>query len=113
MPTTQSLMSVATNPNLRVFERIRIIKGDDKKISSPEEAKAILAIPSSDVVWSDNKSALPLAQLDATNYLKYGDSNIWDSIAQAGKYLKNKGSEAIARFSNYFGRYENYAQSKK
>ena len=51
MPTSQSLMSVATNSNLRVFERIKIIKGDDKKISSPEEAKAIAA-------WAKSKSGL-------------------------------------------------------
>ena len=72
MATTETgnLMSVATNSNLRVHERIKIIKGDDRRISSVAEARAILAIPSRDVVWTENKEKLPLAQMEAHNYLR-------------------------------------------
>ena len=40
MPTTQNLMAIATNKNLRIHERIKMIKESDgiKGISSPEEA---------------------------------------------------------------------------
>lgn len=101
MPSPQSLMSVATDSSIRIYERLRIIKGDDKKISSPEEAKAILAIPSSDILWTDNKDELPLAQIEARNYLKFGDKNLWDVFSQAGKYIKTKGNAVLDRISNY------------
>ena len=113
MPSSQSLMTVATNSDLRIFERIKIIKGDDKKISSPEEAKAILAIPTSEVVWSDNKNELPYAQIEAKNYLQFGDSNLWDSIKKAGKYIKNKGILAFDRISQYFRNEQPVAQNSK
>lgn len=66
---TYNLMSIASDSSLRIHERIKRIKGSDKKISSVEEARAILAISSKDLVWTDNKEALPIAQMEANNFL--------------------------------------------
>ena len=66
---TESLMSIAVNSDLRIHERIKIIKGDDKKISTVTEAKAILAIPSSDIIITDNSEALSIAKMNASAFL--------------------------------------------
>ena len=114
MPNTESLTSIATNSELRIYERIRLIKGDDKKISSQEEAKAILAIPSNEVVWSDNKNELPYAIMEANHYLKHGDSNLLDMFEKAGKYIKKQGISMLARLSEYMRTNEGHvAQNTK
>ena len=61
MQTTQNLIAIATNKNLRIHERIKLIKESDgiKGISSQEEAKAIIAIPAKDLIFTDNKEGLP------------------------------------------------------
>ena len=104
MPTANNskLMFIAKNSGMKVHERIALIKGKDKRISSKEEAKAILAIPNNEVSWLENKNELPMCQMEAMNYLKFGDSNLWDSLSKAGQYLKDKGNVVLERMSNYF-----------
>ena len=76
MATTESLMSIAKNSDLRVYERIRIIKGEDKIINSVSEANAIIAIPASDIIpVVDNPNELSLAKMDAFNYLKENEAS--------------------------------------
>ena len=103
MPTSaESLMSIAINSNLRIHERIKKIKGNDKVISSEKEANAIIAIPASDVLFTDNKDALALAKMEAYSYLNGGGKNLWDYMSSAYKYCKKQGSAALTRISNYF-----------
>ena len=111
IPQAQSLTAIAVNSSIRVHERIVRIKGEDKRISSPEEAKAILAIPSSEVRWLENKNELPFAQLEAKNYLKYGNENLWDCITKAGKYIKHKGNLALDRLSSFLSNNRSIAQN--
>ena len=99
---TQSLTTIATNSNLRIHERIRLIKGEDRKISSPEEANAILSIPSKDVILTDNKEALTLSKREAASFLKYGDKNLQDSLKTIYNYIVKEGSTFISKVSNYF-----------
>ena len=123
MATTETgnLMSVATNSNLRVCERIKIIKGDDRRISSVAEAKAILAIPSQDVTWTENQEKLPLAQMDAQNYLRKKELEHQEKIenkknnwVQKGKKILikvNKGIKTVKKVVdtvNNFGKFTPY-----
>ena len=111
MPTQE--MIIAADTSLSIHERIVRIKGKDKKISSPEEAKAILQISSKEISWFENKDELPFAQMEAMNYLKYGDANLMDYISAAGKYIKNKGNVAFKRIATYFGNEEKPIQHKE
>ena len=110
---TQSLIAVAKDSSIRVHERIKIIKGEDKRISSPEEAQAVLAIPYDEVTWLEDKNELPFAQLDANNYLKYGGRCLRDDLADLYRYCKKRGSEYIAEIFGFAKTGPTVAQSKK
>ena len=97
-----SLMTIATNSKMRVYDRIQKILGEDKRVSSIEEANAILAIPGREITLFEDKLKLPLTQKQALHYLEYGDRNLRDDFADAYKYLKEKGSELYKRLSDYF-----------
>ena len=101
---SQTLMSIAKNSNLRVHERIKEIKGEDKKISSPEEAKAILAIPASDLTITDNKQALSIAKMDANYYL---------SDYKARKNKENKIKDNNSTFEFISNAYKEYKKLQK
>jgi hypothetical protein len=104
MPTTQNLMTIATNSNLRIHERIKLIKESDgiKGISSPEEARAIIAIPTKDLIFTDNKEGLSVEKMYAYSYLKDGGKNLWDDLEMAYNYCKEKGSNLLSRLSRFF-----------
>jgi len=96
---TNNLMSIATDSSLRIHERIKRIKGSDKKISSVEEARAILAIPSKDLIWTDNKEALPIAQMEANSFLNEHDKKLKSKQQISDPSLISKGI-VIAREIN-------------
>ena len=102
MAGSQTLMSIAQNSAMSVHMRILLIKGDDKRISSEEEARAILAIPVKEVGWLENKNELPFEKNNALNYLKYGDKNLRDVIVEAGIYVQQKGSAVLTKIIDYF-----------
>ena len=110
--TTEPLMNIAKNSDLRIYERLQKILGDDKKISSDAEARAILSIPASDIIFTDNKEELSLAKMMAYSYLKGDCKNFWDDLASAYKFCKDKGSALWARISDYINSGYTYAQSK-
>ena len=98
---TEPLMFIAQNHDLRIYERIIKIKGEDKKISSRAEAEAIISIPSVDLVFTDSKEALSLAKMEAYNYLKNGGKNLVDDLVDAYNYCREKGSVIFGRISRY------------
>ena len=104
MPTIQNLMAIATNSSLRIHERIKLIKESDGKkgISSPEEARAIIAIPTKDLIFTDNKEGLSVEKMYAYSYLKDGGKNLWDDLEIAYNYCKEKGSNLLSRLSRFF-----------
>lgn len=104
MPTIQNLMAIATNSSLRIHERIKLIKESDgkKEISSPEEARAIIAIPTKDLIFTDNKEGLSVEKMYAYSYLKDGGKNLWDDLEMAYNYCKEKGSNLLSRLSRFF-----------
>ena len=97
-----SLMTIATNSKMRVYDRIQRILGEDGRVSSVEEAKAILSISGREVTLFEDKQKLPLTKMQAEHYLKYGDRNLRDDFADAYKYLKEKGIELYKRLSDHF-----------
>lgn len=99
---TKFLMSIAVNSDLRIHERIAKIKGKDNKISSVDEANAILAIPSKDIIITDNKDTLTYAKIDAQNYLNKQKNKKKSTIKEDNNPLKTL---------NYL--YENYKKLKK
>ena len=103
MPTAQNLMAIATNSNLRIHERIKLIKKSDgiKGISSQEEAKAIIAIPTKDLLFTDNKQGLSIEKMYAYGYLEDGGKNMWDYLDAAYNYCKNKGSNLIDKLQDF------------
>ena len=103
MPTTQNLMAIATNQSLRIHERIKRIKESDgiKGISTPEEARAIIAIPAKDLIFTDNKEGLSTEKMFAYNYLKNGGKNMRSELKTAYKYCKDKGDILIAKLQNF------------
>ena len=104
MQTTQNLIAIATNKNLRIHERIKLIKESDgiKGISSQEEAKAIIAIPAKDLIFTDNKEGLSIEKMNANNYLKDGGKNLWDDLETAYNYCKEKSSRLISKIQDYW-----------
>jgi len=104
MPTAQNLMAIATNSSLRIHERIKLIKESDGKkgISSPEEARAIIAIPTKDLIFTDNKEGLSVEKMYAYSYLKDGGKNLWDDLEMAYNYCKEKGSNLLSRLGRFF-----------
>ncbi len=104
MPTIQNLMAIATNSSLRIHERIKLIKESDGKkgISSQEEAIAIIAIPTKDLIFTDNKEGLSVEKMYAYSYLKDGGKNLWDDLEMAYNYCKEKGSNLLSRLGRFF-----------
>ena len=102
MTTThsESLMNIAVNSDLRIHERIKIIKGEDKKISSVTEAKAILAIPSSDIIITDNSEALSIAKMDAINFLNE------QKTKQTGHNRNGKKDSLLDILNNMYSEYK-------
>ena len=101
MPVTMSpLMAIALNSNMRIHERIEAIKNSDgvKGISSDEEARAILAIPNSELKWCDNKEGLMTEKMLANSYLKNHGRCLRDDAVDLYRYCKAKGGKLIARF---------------
>ena len=104
MPTAQNLMAIATNSSLRIHERIKLIKESDGKkgISSPEEARAIIAIPANDLIFTDNKEGLSIEKMYAQSYLKDGGKSLWDDLEMAYNYCKEKGNNLLSQIQDYF-----------
>ena len=104
MQTTQNLIAIATNKNLRIHKRIKLIKESDgiKGISSQEEAKAIIAIPAKDLIFTDNKEGLSIEKMNANNYLKDGGKNLWDDLETAYNYCKEKSCRLISKIKDYW-----------
>ena len=87
----------------RVYVQIREIKGEDKIISSRKEAMAILAIPNSDVVFTDNPMELPLAKREAMYYLEHGNSNLATDLVKVYNWVRQTPfGNAIAGYYNKF-----------
>ena len=107
MPITKTspLMGIALNSKMRIHERIKAIKESDgnNKISSEEEAKAILAIPYSHLVWSDSKEALTSEKMNANYYLRYGNKCLADDLADLYKYCKQKGEVLVSKLVDLVG----------
>ena len=100
-PVTTSGIRQKTEYNGRIHEVLKQIKGKDKRISSREEAEAILEFAKhAKVIWSDNKDSLPLACREARSYLQYGNKNLGDYVLDAYNNLKEIGTTILARLSN-------------
>ena len=99
---TSSMMAIATDSSKSVSERIKLIKGDDKRISSVEEANAILKIPSNDITWTQNKEELIFAQRDARHFLQYGDKNLRSDFVSLYNYFVKKGNEYLIKVTDFF-----------
>jgi len=104
MSTQDSLINIATNHNLRIHKRIKMIKESDGKkwISTPDEAKAIIAIPAKDLIFTDNKEGLSIEKMNANNYLKDGGKNLWDDLETAYNYCKEKSCRLISKIQDYW-----------
>ena len=84
----------------RINEVLKQIKGKDKRISSREEAEAILEFSKhAEVLWTDDKDALPLAYMEAQNYLN-GGKNLGEYILEAYHSIKEKGAKFLTKVSN-------------
>ena len=115
MPTMTNLTAIATNKNLRIHERIKMIKESDGKkgVSSPEEARAIMAIPSKDLLFTDNSESLSMEKIRAFSYLKGDDKNFWDDMETAYSFCKDKSSKLIAKIQNYINPKESVVAKNK
>lgn len=94
-----------SKPRERVYIQLRRIK-ENKTLTNREKALAILKIPDSDVVWTDNKNELPLArrwardELNGNNkslaeslyeyYQEFKQSSTWKNIKEEWNDLKNE-----------------------
>lgn len=63
----------------RVHEHLARIRGEDGKISSLKEAKEMLAyLPHATVVYTDDPNAVPMAYMEANNFIKEYEKNLKD-----------------------------------
>ena len=90
-------------PKTSVAETIKKLKGSDCRVSSKEEADAILQYYNSlnkDALAKIDQERLVWAYRDAQDFLEYGDTSLLHYAGEAIKYIKNKGSALYARFIN-------------
>mgnify|MGYP006988855913 CR=1 FL=1 len=107
MPVTKTqsqqaapLTAIALDSTLCVHKKIKMIKGEDGRINSLEEAQAILSIPQTEIRWTDNKEELSFARRAAFTYLKYGDRNLKDDLVDLYNYCIKTGKSFISKYLN-------------
>ena len=84
----------------RIHENIARIKGEDKRISSREEAIAILEyIPRATVLITDDRNLLWQAGREAQYYLEYGDTNVRTKLTDVCRSAFEKGKNLYAKLT--------------
>jgi len=96
----------------RVHEHLKRIRGEDNKISSVAEANEMLAyLPRASVVCTDNPNAIPMAYIEANDYLHEHEKQVKskkeakssDILQKAANLYKtiNKGAKNIGTIFSF------------
>lgn len=108
------LIAIARNSNMRIHERIAAIEESDGKrgISSIEEAKAILAIPSNQLLVTDSSERLMIAKLSAQNYIKNNGKCLKDDLVDLYHNCKDSGERFLTRLKYWMSSYNSVAKNQ-